>query len=253
MRVVIVMPAYNSSRTLELTVRHIPKGVAEEIILGDDGSTDGTAELAERLGLSVIRHERNRGYGANQKSLFDEALKRGADIVVLLHPDYQYDPEAIRPLIEPILKGEADVVLGSRMWGNAPREGGMPTWKIMANKFLTFVENLAFRKRLSEYHTGLRAYSARFLRAAPYHLNADGFVFDTQILVQAVALGFRIAEIPVRCRYFPEASSVGLWEGTKYGLGTLREVLRYLLHKAGILKSKLLISPPRCPCEEQQR
>ncbi len=241
MKVIIVMPAYNSAKTLELTVSHIPKGVADEVILGDDGSTDNTAEVAKRLGLAVIRHERNRGYGANQKSLFDEALRRGADIVVLLHPDYQYDPEAIPPLVEPIRCGEADVVLGSRMWGHAPLEGGMPRWKILANKFLTFVENLAFRKKLSEYHTGLRAYSAQFLRKAPYHLNANGFVFDTQILAQAVALGFRIAEIPVRCRYFPEASSVGLWEGTKYGLGTLREVLRYLLHKSGIWRSKLFL------------
>ncbi len=236
-KVIVVMPAYNAAETLEKTYHDLPQEIVDEIILVDDVSQDETVEIARRLGLKVIIHIQNTGYGGNQKTCYLEALKDGADIVVMLHPDYQYDSRLVPDLIRPIQEGKADLVLGSRILGGGTLAGGMPLYKYLSNRFLTLVENLAFGKRLSEYHTGLRAYSRPFLETVPFLLNSDRFVFDSQILAQAVAYGFEITEIAVPTRYFDEASSVGFKDGVIYGIETLCVVGRYLLNKFGILRS----------------
>ncbi len=233
-RVIVVMPAYNAARTLERTYRDLPKEVVDQVILVDDVSQDETVEIAQRLGLTVVVHLQNRGYGGNQKTCYLEALKAGADIVVMLHPDYQYDSRLVPQLLQPILEGRADMVLGSRFLGGSPRAGGMPLYKYLANRCLTFIENLAFGLRLSECHTGFRAYSRRLLTTVPFLLNSDKFVFDTEMIAQAVAFGFRIAEIGVPTRYFKEASSVGWRAGIVYGLGTLWVVIKFLLDRLGL-------------------
>ncbi|MEO5966208.1 MAG: glycosyltransferase family 2 protein [Candidatus Limnocylindrales bacterium] len=239
-RVVIVMPAYNAARTLERTYADIPHDLVHHLILVDDVSKDETVAIAERLGLEVITHRQNRGYGGNQKTCYDRALEWGADVVVMLHPDYQYDATRIPQLVDPILSGEADLMLGSRFLGD-PLAGGMPKWKYVSNRFLTGVENLAFGLRLSEYHTGLRAYSRRLLETIPYDLNSDDFVFDQELIAQVVAVGgLRVGEIAVPTRYFEEASSVGFRRSVVYGLSTLRVVGRYLLHRTGIRRSRQL-------------
>jgi len=236
-KVIVVMPAYNAAQTLEKTYNDLPQEIVDEIILVDDVSRDDTVKIARRLGLKVVIHIQNTGYGGNQKTCYLEALKDGADIVVMLHPDYQYDSRLVPELVRPIRVGEADLVLGSRVLGGGTLAGGMPVYKYLSNRFLTLVENLAYRKRLSEYHTGFRAYSRRFLETVPFLLNSDRFVFDSQILAQAVAFGFEITEIPVPTRYFEEASSVGLKDGIIYGLDTLWVVFKYVLNKLGILRS----------------
>lgn len=238
MKVIVVMPAYNAAKTLEKTYADLPKDVVDEIILVDDVSQDETVKIAQQLGLKVIIHIQNKGYGGNQKTCYLEALRDGADIVVMLHPDYQYDSRLTPDLIAPIRRGEADMVLGSRLLGN-PLAGGMPLYKYIANRFLTTVENLAFGLKLSEYHTGFRAYTRRLLETIPFLLNSDRFVFDTEVLAEAVAFKFRISEIAVPTRYFPEASSVGLRESIIYGLDTLRVVAKYLLHRWGIIRFPL--------------
>jgi len=234
-RVVVVMPAYNAAKTLERTYADIPRDVVDHIILVDDVSRDETVEIARRIGLEVIVHRQNLGYGGNQKTCYDAALAAGADVVVMLHPDYQYDATRIPELVRPIVEGTHDLVLGSRFLGD-PLAGGMPRWKYVANRFLTTVENLAFGLRLSEYHTGLRAYSRRLLETIPYRRNSDDFVFDQELIAQVVAIGLRhrIGEIAVPTRYFAEASSVGFRRSVVYGLSTLVVVLRYLLHRAGL-------------------
>lgn len=236
-RVVVVMPAYNAAKTLERTYADIPAGVVDRVILVDDVSRDETVEVAQRLGLRVVIHVQNRGYGGNQKTCYVEALKDGAQVVVMLHPDYQYDSRRIPALIEPILRGEADLVLGSRLASGDALAGGMPTYKYLANRFLTIVENLAFGQHLSECHTGFRAYSRRLLTTIPFVLNSDKFVFDTEVIAQTVAFGFRIAEVPVPTRYFPEASSVNFKNSVIYGLATLGVVVRFLANRAGIVHS----------------
>jgi glycosyltransferase involved in cell wall biosynthesis len=236
-RVIVVMPAYNAAQTLEKTYNDLPQDIVDEIILVDDVSQDETVEIARRLGLRVVVHIQNTGYGGNQKTCYLEALKDGADVVVMLHPDYQYDSTLVPELIRPIFAGEADLVLGSRVLGGGTLAGGMPVYKYLSNRFLTQVENLAYRKSLSEYHTGFRAYSRRFLETVPFLLNSDRFVFDSEILAQAVAFGFEITEIAVPTRYFDEASSVGLKDGIVYGLQTLLVVGRYLLNRLGVVKS----------------
>jgi glycosyltransferase involved in cell wall biosynthesis len=247
-RVVIVMPAYNAARTLERTYADIPHDLVHHVILVDDVSRDETVEIARRLGLEVIVHRQNLGYGGNQKTCYDRALEWGADVVVMLHPDYQYDATRIPALVAPILEGRADLVLGSRFLGD-PIAGGMPTWKFVSNRFLTGVENLAFGLRLSEYHTGLRAYSRRLLETIPYRLNSDDFVFDQELIAQVVAVGgLPIDEVSVPTRYFQEASSVGFRRSVVYGLSTLRVVVRYLLHRSGIRRSTKL--HPRAPARE---
>jgi glycosyltransferase involved in cell wall biosynthesis len=236
-KVIVVMPAYNAAETLEKTYNDLPGEIVDEIILVDDMSQDETVEIARRLGLKVIIHIQNTGYGGNQKTCYLEALKDGADIVVMLHPDYQYDSKLVPELIRPIQERRADLVLGSRIQGGGTLAGGMPAYKYVSNRFLTLVENLAFRKGLSEYHTGFRAYSRRFLETIPFLLNSDRFVFDSQILAQAVAFGFEITEIPVPTRYFSEASSVGFKDGVIYGVETLAVVGKYVLNRFGILRS----------------
>lgn len=239
-RVIVVMPAYNAARTLERTYRDIPPGVVDHVILVDDVSRDATVEVARRLGLEVVIHVQNRGYGGNQKTCYLEALRAGAEVVVMLHPDYQYDSTRIPALIEPILRGEKDMMLGSRLLrepgasGNPTLAGGMPLWKYVANRFLTTSENLVLGTRLSECHTGFRAYNRRLLETVPFLLNSDDFVFDTEMIVQAVLFGFRIGEIAVPTRYFEEASSVNFRRSVVYGLSTMRVLMRAMLHQAGI-------------------
>jgi len=230
-RVIVVMPAYNAAKTLLPTYLDIPQEVVDHIILVDDVSQDETVEIARRLPMKVVPHLQNKGYGGNQKTCYIEALKAGGDVIVMLHPDHQYDSRLIPELIDPILQGNADLVLGSRMLDGKALEGGMPLYKYISNRFLTFLENLVFRKHLSEYHTGMRAYSRRFIKTVPFLLNSDNFVFDTEIIAQAVALGFPIVETPVPARYFPEASSVNFWVSLRYGLSTLWVLIRYLLHR----------------------
>ena len=235
-KVVIVMPAYNAAKTLEDTFRAIPPGYYDEVVVVDDYSGDETAELARRLNLKAIRHPHNDGYGGNQKTCYMEALRDGADIIVMLHPDGQYDPAIIPEMIRPIREGRADMVLGSRMMlpGGAAR-GGMPVWKRIANRFLTTVENLAMGRRFSECHTGYRAYSRRFLETVPFLRNDNGFVFDTEVIFQAVNFGLPVVEVPISTRYFADASSVGFATGVVYGLGTLMTALRFVLHRSGIV------------------
>jgi hypothetical protein len=209
------------------------------VILVDDVSRDETVEIARRLGLDVIVHRQNRGYGGNQKTCYDAALAAGADVVVMLHPDYQYDATRIPALVEPILRGEVDLMLGSRFLGD-PLAGGMPRWKFVSNRFLTTLENAVFGLRLSEYHTGFRAYSRHLLETIPYHRNSDDFVFDQELVAQAVAAGLAIGEIAVPTRYFAEASSVGLRRSIVYGLSTLRVCARFALHRIRVRPSPKL-------------
>jgi glycosyltransferase involved in cell wall biosynthesis len=245
-RLVIVMPAYNAAQTLERTYADIPHDMVERIILVDDVSHDETVAVARTLGLDVIIHQQNKGYGGNQKTCYDAALEAGADIVVMLHPDYQYDATRIPALIEPIARGERDLMLGSRFLGD-PLAGGMPKWKFVSNRFLTILENLAFGLHLSEYHTGLRAYSRHLLEVIPYERNSDDFVFDQELIAQVVAAGMRsrIGEIGVPTRYFDEASSVGFRRSVVYGLSTLRVVVRYQLHRLRVRRSPKLTTHDR--------
>src|SRR3954453_23642061 len=238
--VVVVMPAYNAAKTLERTYRDIPHEIVGRITLVDDVSRDDTVQIARQMGLDVIVHNQNLGYGGNQKTCYDAAIAAGADVVVMLHPDYQYDATRIPALIQPILDGTADLMLGSRFLGD-PLAGGMPRWKYVANRFLTGVENGAFGLHLSEYHTGLRAYSRRLLETIPYRLNSDDFVFDQELIAQVVAVGgMRIGEIAVPTRYFEEASSVNFRRSVVYGLSTLRVVGSFLLHRSGLRRTDKL-------------
>jgi glycosyltransferase involved in cell wall biosynthesis len=237
-KVVVVMPAYNAGRTLRLTYEELPKDAVSTVILVDDGSTDSTLQIARELGLEVFVHNRNYGYGANQKTCYTEALRAGADIVVMVHPDYQYDPALVPKLIEPVVSGRADVVLGSRRKAGSPLAQGMPWWKYAANSCLTGLENRAFGLNLSEYHTGYRAFRREVLEGVNFVLNSDGFVFDQEIIGQIVAAGFRIEEIAVPTRYFPEASSASLAASTVYGLRILSMLFWFTLHRRGIRRSR---------------
>lgn len=233
-KVVVVMPAFNAEKTLRQTYTALPREKVSQIILVDDGSTDKTVEIARELGLGVFVHNKNYGYGANQKTCYIEALKAGADIVVMVHPDYQYDPTLLPEMIEPILRGETDIVLGSRLRG---RQGasvvaaGMPWWKWLANRFLTKIENQVFGMKLSEYHTGYRAYTREVLETCYFQLNSDGFIFDQEIVAQAVAAQFRFAETEVPVRYFPEASSANFVHSCRYGCAILMLVFQFFLHR----------------------
>jgi GT2 family glycosyltransferase len=232
-RRVIVLPAYRAAKTLVEVVGDIPAGHADRILLVDDASADATVSVATALRLDVIRHQQNLGYGGNQKTCYRHALAMGADVVVMLHPDGQYDPAIIPNLCRVIEEGEADIVLGSRWLGLDPAKAGMPWWKRLGNRFLTASENRVLGLRLSEYHTGYRAYSRRFLEAIPFLENSNDFVFDTQVLIQAATFGFKIGEVPAIGKYHADASSVSFRTSTVYGLQTLAALLRYVIHRAG--------------------
>jgi len=239
-RIVVVLPAYNAAKTLQKTYEDIPKDFVSNIILVDDVSQDQTVDVARSLGLSVVIHIQNRGYGGNQKTCYLEALKLGADIVVMLHPDHQYDSRLIPQLVGPIVEGRADMVTGSRILNGMALQGGMPLWKFAANRALTLAVNLVYGTRLTDAHTGFRAFSRSLLTKVPFLLNSDDFVFDSQMIAQAVRFGFTIEEIPVQARYFPEASSVNFRVSTIYGLKTLGVMLAFLLQKSGVGHFKYL-------------
>ncbi|HKQ54135.1 MAG TPA: glycosyltransferase family 2 protein [Pyrinomonadaceae bacterium] len=237
-KVVVIMPAYNAAKTLKMTYMELPHDVVDVVLLVDDGSSDETVEIARQLNLELFIHNRNYGYGGNQKTCYAEALREGADIVVMVHPDYQYDPTCLPRIIEPVEQGKADVVLGSRLMGVAPTKQGMPWWKYLGNRLLTKVENAAFGLNLSEYHTGYRAFSRQVLETVHYQMNSDKFIFDQEVIAQIVEAGFRISEVSVPTRYFPEASSASFFDSSRYGLGILWLVFRYTLHKSRLLPQK---------------
>lgn len=238
-KVVAVLPALNAGKTLKATVEGIPRDLVDDVILVDDHSTDDTRDLARQLGIDLIWHPHTAGYGANQKTCYVEALQRGADAVVMLHPDGQYEPALIPQMCAPVLSGEADLVLGSRfIEPGMARRHGMPPWKYVANRLLTSVENAIMGTRLSEAHTGYRAYSRHFLLTVPFLRNANDFSFDSEILMQAAAFGMTIAEVPAKGRYFEDASSVGFRAGAVYGLETLWAGARLLLHRSHLLRSR---------------
>jgi glycosyltransferase involved in cell wall biosynthesis len=232
MKVIVVMPAYNAQSTLEKTYRDIPAGSVDEVILTDDQSNDQTVEIARRLGITVLEHQQNLGYGGNQKTCYDEALRRGADIIVMLHPDYQYDPRVIPFAVGFIQTGICDVVLGSRIRTRRETiDNGMPIYKYLSNRFLTTVENIALGQNIGDFHTGFRVYHRRVLETVAYHKNSNDFVFDTEFLAQTVYQGFRIGDIPIPTRYFAEASSINFSRSLKYGLLTLAVMGKFLLQK----------------------
>jgi glycosyltransferase involved in cell wall biosynthesis len=234
------MPAYNAERTVARTVGDIPPGSVDEIVLVDDCSRDQTVSVARALGLRVIVHEKNLGYGGNQKTCYRTALQSGADIVVIIHPDYQYDARLVPYMTGLIRDGICDVVLGNRIRTRREAlEGGMPWWKYLANRGLTMIENLLMGQNLGEWHSGLRAYHRRVLEKVAWERNSNDFVFDCEFLVQAAAMGFRIGDIPVPARYFEEASSINFKRSVTYGIESLRSVLRYYLHKVGLWRSPL--------------
>ena len=236
MSIVVIMPAYNAAQTLEVTYKSIPMEVVDKVILTDDVSQDETVDIAQKLGLKTIIHVQNRGYGGNQKTSYLQALKEGATIVVMLHPDNQYDAARIPALIEPIRQGEYDMMIGSRFLGKDTLKGGMPFYKYIGNRFLTWLENLILGQDLSEYHSGFRAYSRKFLTTIPFMLNSDDFVFDSEVLAQATAFDFKIGEIAVPTRYFKEASSINFRRSTVYGLATVWTMLKFLLYRLGLYR-----------------
>lgn len=240
-KIVVVLPAYNAAMTLEKTYREIPRDIVDEVILVDDYSKDNTAELAKSLGIEhVIRHEKNKGYGGNQKSCYNKALELNADIVIMLHPDYQYTPKLITAMAAVIADEVYLTVIGSRILGKGARKGGMPFYKYISNRVLTFAQNTLMHQKLSEYHTGFRAYHSSVLKAIDYNNNSDDFVFDNEVMAQIFNKGFEIAEITCPTKYFKEASSINLKRSIVYGLGVLNVSFRYFLHHTGILKWKRL-------------
>src|SRR5208337_2376840 len=233
-KIVVVMPAYNASKTLEMTCNETPKDIVDDVILVDDGSRDDTARQSKQLGIHTIIHIENRGYGSNQKTCYREALSRGTDVVVMIHPDYQYSPRLVTAMASMITSGHYDIVLGSRILGGTALKGGMPLYKYIANRFLTFIENLALGAKLAEYHTGLRAFTREVLESLPLEENSDDFVFDNEILAQAVYFGFRIGEVSCPTRYFEDASSINFRRSVKHGFEVLGVTMKYVLSKLGI-------------------
>ncbi len=245
-RIAVVMPAYNAEATLARTLSELDRHLVDEVVLVDDASTDETVALAGRLGLEPISHERNLGYGGNQKTCYRRALELGADIVVMVHPDYQYSPLLVPAMASMIAYGEYDLVLGSRILAQSPVARGMPRYKYAANRFLTLAENLVLRQKLSEYHTGLRAFSRSLLAAVPFERNSDDFVFDNQILVQSLAAGARIGELSCPTRYQADSSSINLRRSIRYGVGVLQTSVQYRLHQRRLRRySYLDIDPAR--------
>jgi len=235
-RVMVVLPAYNAARTLKQTYDEIPRDVVDDIILTDDASRDETTAIAQELGIPTLRHDRNRGYGGNQKTCYARALSRGADIVVMLHPDYQYSPKLVTAMASMIASEEFDAVLGSRILGRGALAGGMPVWKYISNRVLTLVQNLLIGQKLSEYHTGYRAWSRAVLEKLPLLNCSEDFVFDNQMLAQAVFFGYRIGEISCPTKYFPEASSINFRRSVVYGLGVLKTSLQFRLQRMGLMR-----------------
>jgi len=233
-KIIVVMPAYNAEKTLETTYREVPFDVVDEVILVDDASRDDTAVRARELGIRTIIHPENLGYGGNQKTCYREALKHGADVVVMLHPDYQYSPRLVTAMASMIVSGHFDVVLGSRILGGGALQGGMPLYKYIANRFLTLIENVVLGVKLSEYHTGYRAFSRTVLETLPLEENSDDFVFDNQMLAQSVWFGFRLGEISCPTKYFDDASSINFKRSVTYGVGVLTTTAKYLIQKLGL-------------------
>lgn len=235
-KIFIVLPAYNAARTLLRTLAEIPPEYRQNILLVDDASSDNTVEVARQAGLTVVVHERNQGYGGNQKTCYRESLQRGADLVVMLHPDHQYDAKVIPQLIRPILDGEASAVFGSRMLGGRPLEGGMPWWKYVANVLLTALANIIFQRYLTEIHSGFRAYSREYLETVRFMENSNDFIFDTEIIAQGMMCRLAFQEVPITTRYFPEASSINFWRSVIYGFGILSVLAKYSLHRRGWIR-----------------
>jgi glycosyltransferase involved in cell wall biosynthesis len=238
-KIVVVMPSYNAARTLARTVAEVPRDIVDEILLVDDASSDETVDLANELGLTVFVHEKNFGYGRNQKTCYREAVSRGADIVVMVHPDYQYSPNLIVPMAGMIAYGEYDCIVGSRILGKGALSGGMPLYKYVSNRFLTLFQNIFLSAKLSEYHTGFRAFSREVLEALPLNENSDDFVFDNQMLAQVVHFGFRVGEISTPTRYFAEASSINFSRSVRYGIGVLVTSLQFRLHRMKLYHSRI--------------
>ncbi len=236
---IVIMPAYNAEKTLRRTYAELPHEYVDDVILVDDASSDRTVRIANEMGIKTIVHEKNMGYGANQKTCYREALKHGADIIVMLHPDYQYSPRLVTAMASMIVSGHYDIVLGSRILGGNALKGGMPLYKYIANRILTFVENLALGIKLSEFHTGYRAFTREVLETLPLGENSDDFVFDNEMLAQAAYFGFRIGEISCPARYFEDASSINFARSVKYGLGVLLTSVKYVLQKYGIINSPI--------------
>lgn len=239
-KVIVVFPAYNAEKTIRLTYEEIPFDLVDDVILVDDCSSDRTAEVAASLGIKhIIRHEKNKGYGGNQKTCYNKALELGADIVIMLHPDYQYTPKLVAPMAHIIASGVYPVVLGSRILGRGARKGGMPYYKYIFNRLLTLFENIIIGQKLSEYHTGYRAFSSQVLRTIHYEKNSDDFIFDNQMIAQIFMAGYEIAEITCPTKYFDEASSINFRRSMTYGFGVLATAFRYRLHRWKIVRSNL--------------
>src|SRR5215831_6787532 len=238
-KVAVVMPAYNAEKTLARTYADVPMKWVDDVILVDDASRDRTVEEARRLGLHVVTHAKNRGYGGNQKTCYRTALERGADIVVMVHPGHPYDPTVIPDLIGPLLGGKSDAVFGSQMRGGRPLQGGMPKWKYLGNILLTAIENATFLIYLTEYHSGFRAYTRSYLESVNIEANSDRFVFDTEIIAQGIAKGLKIREIPIETRYFDEASQISFVPSVRYGFAILKTMLLYKLHAWGIYSARI--------------
>jgi glycosyltransferase involved in cell wall biosynthesis len=250
-KLVVVLPAYKAERTLVQTFEGIPSDIVDEVLLVDDASSDRTTEVARRLGIRTFVHQANLGYGANQKTCYREALRLGADVVVMLHPDYQYEPRLVSVLSAMIASEVYDVVIGSRILGNTARQGGMPRYKYLANRFLTLVQNFLLGAKLSEYHSGYRAFSRKVLENLPLLVNSDDFVFDNEMLTQAIAFGYRVGEVSCPTRYFAEASSINFRRSVVYGLGVLRTSLCYRLWKWGWIHPRTFTSSPTARIQQE--
>jgi glycosyltransferase involved in cell wall biosynthesis len=243
-RIAVVLPAYNAARTLRRTIDEIPRDIVDDIVLTDDASDDETAGLSRQLGIPTIRHDSNRGYGANQKTCYAAALARAADVVIMLHPDYQYTPRLVPAMASMIVSGEYDCVLASRILGGGALRGGMPLYKYISNRALTLTQNLLMSQKMSEYHSGYRGWSRAVLERLPLLSCSDDFVFDNQMLVQALYFGFRVGEISCPTKYFPEASSIDFRRSVTYGFGVLRTALNYRLRKCGLANPAILTDDP---------
>jgi glycosyltransferase involved in cell wall biosynthesis len=244
-KIVVVMPSYNAAKTIAATVADVPRDIVDEIVLVDDASSDETVEMALNLGLTTFLHEKNFGYGRNQKTCYREALRRGADVVIMVHPDYQYSPHLIVPMAGMIAYGEYDVVIGSRILGKGALAGGMPFYKYVSNRFLTLIQNLLLNFKLSEYHTGFRAFTREVLETLPLEAGSDDFVFDNQMLALAIHFGFRVGEISTPTRYFPEASSINFARSVRYGVGVLATSLQFRMHRMKLVKSNIFSADAR--------